>query len=86
MAHMHIENGRQWVASATKELVESSKTSKGALEAAKSSSGTKAIAELVKNVPKYQKLYSKLSIRAPTSLHLRALLTFSCSRVFQTSL
>lgn len=61
MAHMHIENGRQWVASTTREFVESSK-GKDKIDKARSEKGVKAIAELVKNVPKYQKLYSKFSI------------------------
>lgn len=61
MAAMHIENGRQWVASTTREFVESSKTSTK-MDKAKGDKGVKAIAELVKAVPKYQKLYSKFSI------------------------
>jgi hypothetical protein len=63
MAHMHIENGRQWVASTTREFVDSNKSGKGAIDKAKTEKGVKAIADLVKNVPKYQKLYSKFSIR-----------------------
>eukprot|EP01122_Echinamoeba_exundans_P001592 TRINITY_DN11611_c0_g1_i1.p1 TRINITY_DN11611_c0_g1~~TRINITY_DN11611_c0_g1_i1.p1 ORF type:complete len:766 (+),score=199.42 TRINITY_DN11611_c0_g1_i1:96-2393(+) len=62
MAHMHIENGRQWVASTTREFVDSNKGGKGAIDKAKTEKGVKAIADLVKNVPKYQKLYSKFSI------------------------
>jgi hypothetical protein len=57
---MHIEHGRKWVAAAVKEFLEKSKSGREVSE--KKDKSTKALSELVRSVPKYQKLYAKFSL------------------------